>query len=268
MHKLTQHQLSFLAFDLFIGAPSLRHGFSLRRQVLAVPDSQPAQVDFDLSNSSGPVAKDSAERFAGVLGLSDARLVRPQQVHSNRVAVVDDTYDISLGVDAVCTDLVGMALMLVGADCPVVMVYDPQRPALGLAHAGWRGTVGRITTRLVETMVLHFGSDPADMLAGIGPGICGRCYEVSSDVAHQAQDSLDGADEFILPLQQSSPHSPRWLFDLALANRRQLLQADLHPANIESADLCTLERPDWFYSYRRDQTQTGRCALLAGLTSP
>ena len=154
-------------------------------------------------------------------------------------------------------------MMLLGADCPLIIVYDPLRPALGLAHAGWRGTVRRILRNLVQVMADQYGSDPGSLIAGIGPGICKNCFEVGAEVIAEAEKHLPFSGQVIVPPDKAG--SPKSHFDLIEANRLELLACGLHEENIEVSQYCTFERTDLFHSYRREGQQAGRWALLAGI---
>ena len=195
------------------------------------------------------------------------RLNRGSQCHGNRVGIAHRDGEIHEQTDGLCTDVPGLPLMLLGADCPLIIVFDPQTLALGLAHAGWRGTVNRIAGELVRTMSREFGARPGDMVAGIAPGICQQCYEVGPEVVAEVEQALPYAQETLVsshPPRGAKPH-PTGLLDLAQANRLELMGVGVPNEQIELSGLCTYERTDWFYSHRREGAQTGRHALLAAL---
>jgi YfiH family protein len=228
----------------------LRHAFSTRPLNVAPRDG----VD---------VQQRAANRAAMThdLGFDPERLCFCQQVHQTNLAVVDGTpCGGPLGeVDGVLTATPGTALMTFSADCPLVLLYDPLRRVIGLAHASWRCTVGEISRRLVELAAARFGCRPADLRAGIGPGAGPCCYEVRDDV-YEAAAGLTQRERLFLR------RDGRLFFDLWTANKLQLLAAGLDPNHIESADVCTLCRNDLFYSYRREGAGCGHFGLLAGLT--
>ncbi len=203
------------------------------------------------------------------LGVPFERLTRAQQVHADGLAVIRDEHagagrrsrDRAIpGVDGLLTDRPDTPLMLQSADCPLVLVYDPTRPALGAAHASWRCTVRRITQKLVERMVEAFGATPSSMLAGIGPSAGPERYEVGNDVRQAATAALDAADRYF---RQTAAGMT---FDLWAANRDQLMAGGVPEDRIEVAGLCTIG-DDRFFSYRREGASTGRFALVAALRS-
>jgi YfiH family protein len=163
-------------------------------------------------------------------------------------------------VDGLLTDRPDTGLMLLSADCPLVIAFDPRRPAIGVAHASWRCTVAGITAKLVQKMVDVFESRPSEMLSGIGPSAGPERYVVGGEVRREAAGSLDGHERFFRRVDGQET------FDLWAANRAQLLGAGLLPERIELAEVCTIG-DERFFSYRREGPETGRFALVAGLSS-
>jgi polyphenol oxidase len=182
-----------------------------------------------LTHAPDPAAvHESRRRFARLLGLDPAALTVVGAVHGSDVARVDAPQDRVEDVDALITDSPGVALFATYADCFPILLWDPEHRAAGLAHAGWRGTQARVAAKTVEAMTREFQSRPDALKAVIGPGICGRCYEVGEEVGSRfdakfVHDSKTG----------------RLLLDLAAANRAQLEEAGVH--EIHALDLCTRE---------------------------
>jgi len=146
--------------------------------------------------------------------------------------------------DAFITSRENIVLQTFHADCVPVFVVDPVRRAVGLAHAGWMGTLAEIARVTVERMMEAFGTNPLDVVAGIGPSIGPNHFEVDADVADRFCDELPFSVEFI------KPAGSKYLIDLWAINRRSLENAGLVPENIEVAGMCTYEHPDMFYSHR------------------
>ena len=253
--------LSFLAFEQLDRYQSFRHGISLRRQNIRGQDDQNQSIDFDLSSHANPRLLKNRKWFCRAVGLPVEQLVRPQQVHGNEVKVVEQGTRPVEQTDGLCTRTPGVGLLLLGADCPLVVVFDPGTVALGVAHAGWRGTVGRITEKLIATMAQALGCNPAEMIAGIGPGISCPYYEIGADVAQQVSRQLPNLPGI---LHQNNDRQ-RWRLDLIEANRLQLVQAGLSPDHIELSGCCTYRDKEMFFSYRRQGQKAGRWGLLAGL---
>ena len=163
--------------------------------------------------------------------------------------------------DAVITCARHLPVAIYYADCVPVILVDPRRRALALVHAGWRGTMVEVSVRAVEAMQEAFGTDPADLLGGIGSSIGPCCFEVGPDVKDvvcarfpQWQESLVSVDKDL-----------NTRVDLWNLNLLQLEHAGVPRRNIAISRLCTACRDDLFFSYRRDRGQTGRLAMLAVL---
>lgn len=258
MRTVETPHISFLQFENLADQKMLRHGVSLR------VNRKGRECHF--SSRPTPQAGESTLHFCNALELPTDPVVCSIQVHGNRVAVVTKPGQAVGAADGLCTNRSDIALMLLGADCPLLLVYDPVTPAVGLAHAGWRGTVQHIAVHLVETMETAFGCRPENMQAGIGPGICNRCYLVGEEVMLIALLNIPSAAGLFRPGPTESPDGPeRWYFDLIEANRRELLGTGIPAGHIKASGYCTYERADLFPSYRREGRQAGRWALMAGL---
>ncbi|NPV71639.1 MAG: peptidoglycan editing factor PgeF [Firmicutes bacterium] len=209
------------------------------------------------------------ELFWVSTGLDGRLAVRPEQVHSNVVAIVSrrDAGRFAPGADALVTRDPGLPLVAYFADCTPVFVFDPATRSGGIAHAGWRGTVKGIASRVVETMAAEFGARPSDCLAVIGPSIGPCCYDVGEDVAGQVAGAFPWASS-VLQREPAGPRGPVWRFDLWETNRRLLLDAGLNEANVSCWRLCTASRGDLFFSYRRDGPRSGRMAGVLAIREP
>lgn len=190
-------------------------------------------------------------RLAAAAGLAAEGLTVIGAVHGTRVARVDEPLALVEDVDGLITDRRGVALFAAYADCYPLVAYDPLRNVVGLAHAGWRGTAGGIAGSLVAALQREYGSQPADLWIGIGPGICGRCYEVGPEFTEHF------APEFLSP-----GTGDRLLLDLRAANRRQLESAGVDQARIGESELCTRES-DELFSHRRQPDGTRFAGLVA-----
>jgi purine-nucleoside/S-methyl-5'-thioadenosine phosphorylase / adenosine deaminase len=212
---------------------------------------------------------ENRRRLFAAFGLPLERSVWCRQVHADGVAVVgegdagrgaSDEATVVPDADALVTATPGLPLVVKVADCVPVVILDPERRALGLAHAGWGGTVARICSRTVAVMGERFGCEPADLLAAIGPSIGPAGYEVGPEVSERARQAYGGRAAEIL-----APRGEKALLDLWAANRIDLEQAGLAPGRIEVAAIASDERLDDFYSHRREAGRTGRFALVAAL---
>lgn len=211
-------------------------------------------------------------------------LVTLRQIHSDVIHLVNEMPDDPLAGDGLITETPGLLLAIQTADCLPIILVDTKRHAVGVFHAGWRGTMKRIVEKGVGEMFRCFGTRPQDLRAAIGPGIQGCCYEVGEEVRIKFESQFAYADKLFRELKESDPvrekypllfltarapgHSelPTKIFlDLVEANRRQLLAAGVPKKNIDSLPLCTNCHPELLFSYRAEKGKTGRMMAVAGI---
>lgn len=160
--------------------------------------------------------------------------------------------------DIIITGQPEVTLFMRYADCVPILLYDPQRRAVAVAHAGWRGTVARVPSVAVAALSQQYGSRAQDLLAAIGPAISVERYEVGEEVVQAVQAVFGSQASELLPA-----HGDRTHFDLVAANRLILQQAGVE--NIEAADLCTASNPEDWFSHRGSGGRTGRFGALITL---
>ena len=181
-------------------------------------------------------------------GLKNWRYCR--QVHGNCVIAVDDTTEASLEnppeADALVSACRGVALGIFTADCVPIFMLDIETPAIGLAHAGWRGTFARVAVNTLTQMKTCFGTVVENCRIHLGPAIQKCCYTVSTELLTQFAERFG-----------CSVHDGTHL-NLQAANVNQLVEAGLPPTSISISPLCTACRTDLFYSHRAENGQTGR----------
>ena len=177
---------------------------------------------------------------------------RVKQIHSDVVAVAVPGRQMPEHADAIVTPDTGRWVGIRTADCVPMLIADPVHRVVAAVHAGWRGTVGEIASRTVETMVSEFGSKPDTLLAAVGPCIAHCCFEVGPEVAQRF--------EMEFPERADTSH-----LNLAEANRRQLVRAGLQVKRIDMSGLCTMCDSAEFHSYRRDRELSGR--MVAAIQS-
>ena len=228
----------------------------------------------------GRVVGDDAEsvetnyqRLADALDVPRAGMTTTWQVHSDRIvrATRDNAGGMIDKADGVVTDVPGLPITQRYADCTPVLVYDPRRHAVGVAHAGWRGTVAGVTPALVQAMVEHFGSDPTDLIGAVGPAIGPCCYEVGPEVVDAASAVFAAVRSEVLLTKSRSLNGngaadaaqPAIHFDLWRANQWQFEQAGVQ--QVEVAGICTRCQRDIFFSHRGDHGVTGRFGAVAML---
>jgi len=229
------------------------------------------------------------KNFYSAVGAPKMRPVLLRQIHSDLIYVVR-AEDVPQGEnapqgDALITREQGVLLGVQTADCIPILLADTKRHAVAAIHSGWRGTAQRIAEKTLGRMQMEFGTRPEDVVAAIGPGIGGCCYEVGHEVIKEfaakfpnARDWFDGpfdllengdADSNWLPWLTMrppghAPPAPTARLELIKANRAILAGAGVPLSQISSADLCTACRPELFFSYRRERT-TGRMIAAIGI---
>jgi YfiH family protein len=221
----------------------LVHGFSTNRL-----GSMRADRD------TGSPLTQARRDLAAALGLAAESLAVVGAVHGARVERVDRAAGSVDGCDGLVTDRPGVLLLATFADCYPVLLLDPVRPALALVHAGWRGAAAGVAGEAVAKLGREYGSDPRELVAGLGPGICASCYEVGEEVAAG----------FPAACAQPSPGG-RFLLDIRAALRSQLRAAGVPADRIHDLAMCTRETPELLPSHRRSP-DGARFACLAALT--
>jgi len=255
MEKQLSTILKGRVFDRF---PELLHGFSTRKI-----GNTPAESNMSFKYGQREVVSAARKRFFRTLGIPEDRVICGQQCHGDSIAVVTAEHlqtkrDIP-ATDAMITNDRGVFLMGLVADCALVLIYDPIRKAVGLSHAGWRGTVAALTLKTVRKMEECFGTEPSDCFALISPCIGSCCYEIGEDVERIVRRRLDQPERLLIR------RGDKLYFDLPRANELQLAQAGLERKNIETAGICTSCNTELFPSYRKEGENCGRFAGVIGI---
>lgn len=188
-------------------------------------------------------------------------VVQAHQTHDDRVAVLSSfaSREELEGIDALVTNTPGLAIGVRTADCIPILLFDPVNKVVAAVHAGWKGTVKRISLRAIETMTEHFGTKSSDLLAVIGPGIGPDSFQVGADVAEAFRAAEFPVLEFLTNMGDKIPGTMigGLHIDLWKANKMTLEKAGIRPSNIFVSEVDTYEHPE-FFSARREGTSCGR----------
>lgn len=217
-------------------------------------------LNFSVKRGDDPArVRENRARFAAAGGVDPADVVVCEQVHGTTIAKVDwaDAGSVQAGCDGLITDAVGLPLALVFADCVPVLLYDRAHHALGLVHAGWRGTVNGAAQALLWAMQAAYDTQADDVIGCIGPSIGPASYEVGREVFEMAEAKLANAAE-LFAFPSGSTANP--YFDLWRANASQLEEAGVRADAIEVAGIDTAQTTVDFFSHRAEQ---GRCGLFS-----
>ena len=273
--------LAILELEPFRRLPWLVHGFSTRPgDASEAGEGRVFNLGFTEWDSRPRVLK-NRRSFQSALGGGSLKLVTLKQFHSAVIRCFDAPPSEPCRGDAAVTGARGLLLGVQTADCVPILLVDTRRKAVAAIHAGWRGTLARIAEKAVGQMRMHFGSQPGDLLAALGPAIGGCCYEVGPElVAWFASQFPDAQRWFDEPRTGEEPNPLQWLnmmppghqpppknvrLDLRKANRAQLLAAGLGEERIFASDLCTACRTELLFSYRREGERSGRLLAAVGL---
>ena len=228
--------------------------------------------NFSLLNLS-PFSGDNPAHFAEnkrilctQLGIQSEKLIIPYQNHGTEVKEIDEAFfgfsaaektAYLNGVDALVTKLPGVCIGVTTADCVPLLFFDPTKKVVAVAHAGWRGTCGRIAEKTVLKLQEKYKCNPADILVCIGPSISVQVYEVGKEVIENFEKA--GFDIESIVYQQNE----KFHLDLWRANEISLLQVGIKDENIEVAGICTFTEHERFFSARRLGIKSGR--MLSGI---
>lgn len=194
-------------------------------------------------------------RLLSEVSLENGRLpIRLHQVHKDRIRHVNhevgpfSDHRERLEGDGLATQLPNCLITVSTADCLSILLFDPVETAISVIHAGWRGSVLNIAGKGIDEMVLTYGSDRRNVLAGLGPSIGPCCFEVKADVADAVKKNTPYEEKV---LQKKGER--KWDLDLVGLNTLQLIEAGVPSEQIASTGLCTVCLPNLFFSYRRDK---------------
>lgn len=267
---LTLHQEGDLVYCTF---PSLSridgicHAFSTR--LGGVSNGYCESMNLSFSRGDDPMCvAENFRRQCAAIGATPDQVVLTKQTHTANVRVVTKA-DAGNGVtrpqqyedvDGLVTNEAGVVLCTQHADCVPLYFVDPVERVIGLSHAGWKGTVSRIAAVTVETMHRRFGSDPGNIIAGIGPSIGRCCFEVDTPVFEVFSSECPEFDTACY-----TKRGEKYDLDLWEINRRIMMTAGVTAAHITVTDLCTKCHPTVFWSHRVTGANRGSLAAFLGL---
>jgi YfiH family protein len=227
--------------------------------------------DLNLAGFSDDTAANIHENRRRFFALLPGRwtLAAAWQMHGTDICVVSDaeaaTQTEQQHCDALTTNVPAVLLGVKTADCVPLLLGDACNKVCAAVHAGWRGTSQSIVQRALARMRAEYGTRAEDVHVAAGPAALQCCYEVGREVIAVFRANFSYADELLIPTRAEHAR-----IDLHEANRRQLTEAGVPPAQIHAAPLCTICRPDLFFSYRREKKlygRTGRLLAVIGVQS-
>ena len=265
----TGGELEYLTFPLLEETGVVNHLFSTRLGGVSTGEFSSMNFSVDRGDKKENVLTNYG-RIAKILGCRVEDMTASHQTHTTNIRRIT-AEDRGKGilrerdysdVDGMVTDEPGIVLVTFYADCVPLYFVDPVHRAIGLAHSGWRGTVGRMGECMVKAMGRYFGSRPGDLYAAVGPSICQDCYEVSGDVAERFRDMLGGA--VICPGKEAG----KYQLDLWLSNEMILRQAGIPREHIAVTDICTCHNSGYLFSHRASAGRRGNLGAFLSLKTP
>lgn len=211
------------------------------------------------------------ENFQRVFSVLDTKLdniVISNQIHGTNIRIVNEK-DIGkglesnlnkTGVDGLVTNKTGITLVTFYADCVPLFFLDKCKKVVGLAHAGWRGTVNKIGAIMIDLMIKTYNSRPEDILVGIGPSIGPCCYEVGEEVYKKFEEKFINSNSIMTPTGRG-----KWQLDLWKANMHTFEEKGVLRENIIVSKICTSCNDGILFSYRKSGGKTGRMAAIIQL---
>jgi hypothetical protein len=256
---IERNSLKYYQFESF-NQLGIKHGFFTRHGGVSPAPFNSLNMATTVGDTNENVIENLTWMF-DCFGLDLSSRYDGWQVHSATTICVDRPRDVrsrTIRCDALLTDKADVTLVMRFGDCVPVLLYDRKLRIAGVYHAGWMGTVKKIGAAAVGNMTKVYGSDPANIIAGIGPSIGPDHFEVKQDVADQFIKAFPKVLD-----QIRADHPDKIMFNLWEANRLTL--ADAGVREIEVMEVCTVcNKQDWF-SHRGDQGKTGRFGVLISM---
>lgn len=286
--NLAKKRINILKSESLSSIPWLIHGFSTRSGGFSrLYGSCTLNLGFTAQDSPAAVKRNRTaflQQLDTAIEKKEWPLITLRQIHSDLIHCVTELPGQTLVGDGLITRTTGILLAIQTADCLPVLLVDTKQKAVGVFHAGWRGTVKRIVEKGVGEMRRYFGTMPKNIKAAIGPGIHGCCYDVGAEVRQQFESQFAYADDLFREVKESDPvrekypllfltarapgHGelpPKIFLDLVEANRRQLISVGVLRKNISASTLCTSCHPELLFSYRAEKGMTGRMMGVTGV---
>ena len=265
--KNEDKSLVYYTIESFERTGLVNHGFSTRLGGVSSGDLD--------SLNLGVKKKDTRENiinnykiFTRSLGIDIENLVLTHQVHKDNILEVDEgdrgkglTLETDIkDIDGFITNKKNVALVTFYADCVPLFFLDPVNEAIGLTHAGWKGTVSRIGQKTLEKMIKAYGTEPEDILIAIGPSIGKCCFEVGEEVIKIVEENFNNPNKYFYKKDNG-----KFMLDLWNINKDQLLEMGVLEKNITVSNICTRCNKDTFFSHRGDHGKTGSLAAIMEL---
>ena len=269
MRLVEKNGVPYFVFKNLEDTGLVRHGFSTRMG--GVSEGFLGSLNLSFTRGDDPEkVRENFRRMGMAVGFETKDLVLSDQTHTTNVRLVTEE-DRGKGfdkekdytdTDGLITNVPGLMLVTIYADCVPLYFVDPVHKAIGLSHSGWKGTVHRMGKVTLERMAEEFGTRPEDVQAAIGPSICQDCYEVSEDVARAFMDEFaDRLDDRLVYRKDNG----KYQLNLWRANELALQEAGIRPEHLTITNVCTCCNHELLFSHRASHGQRGNLGTFLGL---
>ena len=258
MEKITINNIEFLRFNKIWNKINDVDHFITTRQNIEIKSNYDGFNMCDYTGDNPDNVKECRRIFSAINNIEIDSLFFPRQVHGDDILIIESKEEGLQQVkektfDAVITPLKGICIGVSTADCVPILLYDKEKKIIAAIHAGWRGTVKHIVSKTVKAMSKRFGSDPNDIIAGVGPSISQKNFEVGPEVP--AEFLKAGFDKSHI---SDSSTEGKYIIDLWSSNKQDLIDSGVTVDNIEMAEICTVDNFEMLFSARKLGINSGR----------
>jgi len=257
MKLARQGKINYLQPSWAAGSHPVQAGFTTRNGGVSRPPFNSLNLGLNTEDLLSSV-EGNRSTLTRAFGLQPYMLLTVKQVHGSDILIIDQpnpdlSHFLSVECDAIVTDRPGIMIGVLVADCFPVLLFDPQHQVAAAVHVGWRGAAAGIIGRTITSMGNLFGCRPEELQAAIGPGIGSHRYEVDRPVREAFRNGSGHWEAIAKEIELG-----KWHLDLRASCQLQLEEAGLDGQRITAAEECTCCHRELFFSYRRDNGQTGR----------
>ncbi len=196
-----ENSIKYLQFENLSNHQNIIHFSTTRIGGQSVGKLESLNLGYTV-NDNPKIVSSNLEKLANTFGFEKTQMVSPKQTHSRNIGIVKSTNDIFNDTDALITNIPNICIFIRTADCVPILLFDPIQKAAAAIHSGWKSTIQEISKHTIEIMQKEFGTKPSDLIAGIGPSIGPKVYEVGPEVTNQF-DTIFGKDHIITPIENS-----------------------------------------------------------------
>ena len=256
----------YLSFPQLEELGVVRHGFTTRLGGVSSGDCSSMNLSYTRGDDPRNV-EENYNRICKAMGIKKEKIICSNQSHTNYVIMVDEelagngvVYENQLNdVDGFVTDVPGICLLTMYADCVPLYFVDPMKKVIGLSHSGWKGTVQKIGAVTIRKMIKEYGCNPQDIYVAIGPSICQSCYEVSGDVIQAFKSVFHKQywEDLFYHKYEDKYHLNLWK-----ANEIILLEQGIKKEHLTVTDVCTCCNSEVLFSHRASGGKRGNLSAL------